>query len=395
MILEAHVIQNVAPANLNRDDTGAPKDAVFGGYRRARVSSQAWKRAVRQSFATEFGEDELAWRTKRLVDQVAEKLTASGRNLEQARKVAVAVLVAGGAGIDKKTGYTKVLWLVARKSIDALVKLCEAHWDALEGILGVLDELSADDAANAKKYVGAVKEVLGEDYRVVQQVIVKDVVGKRAVDIALFGRMLTDVPDGGTVDAAVQVAHAISTHSVDTEFDYFTAVDDLLPNEESGAGMLGTVEFNSACFYRYACLDTAQLVGNLDGDGALARRAALAFVTAFVTVMPTGKQNTFAAHNPPAAALLVARKSGSWNLANAFADPVRATRNADLVAASCERLAGHWAELVAMYGNPATALGLASLPSLIGKFAPLDEAQQAPLGEVAEALVDAVLPAQS
>ena len=372
MILEAHVIQNVAPANLNRDDTGAPKDAVFGGYRRARVSSQAWKRAVRQSFATEFSEEELAWRTKRLVDQVAERLAASGRDAEQAKKVAAAVLSAGGAGIDEKTGQTKVLWLVARRSIDALVKLCEDHW----GTLAAGKKLSASDEKAIKKAVA------------------EDVIGEKAVDIALFGRMLTDAPDGGTVEAAAQVAHAISTHSVDTEFDYFTAVDDLLPSEESGAGMLGTVEFNSACFYRYACLDAAQLLDNLDGDTELARRAALAFATGFVTVMPTGKQNTFAAHNPPAAALLVARASGSWNLANAFVDPVRATRNADLVAASCERLAGHWAELVAMYSNPATELGLASLPSLREKFAPLGDAQQAPLGDVARALVGAVLPAQ-
>ena len=373
MILEAHVIQNVAPANLNRDDTGAPKDAVFGGYRRARVSSQAWKRAVRQSFAAEFSEKELAWRTKRIVDQVAERLATSGRDAEQAKKVAAAVLAAGGAGIDEKTGQTKVLWLVARCSIDALVKLCEDYWGTL----------------SAGKKLGA------GDERAVKKAVVEHVIGEKAVDIALFGRMLTDAPDGGTVDAAAQVAHAISTHSVDTEFDYFTAVDDLLPREESGAGMLGTVEFNSACFYRYACLDARQLVENLDGDLELARRAARSFATSFVTVMPTGKQNTFAAHNPPAAAVFVARSAGSWNLANAFVDPVWARRDTDLVRGSCERLADHWAELVAMYGNPSNTLGVAALPSLAECFTTFEGAVRGSLDNVASSAVDALFPTES
>ena len=277
MNLELHVIQNVAPSNLNRDDTGAPKDAVFGGHRRARVSSQAWKRAIRQSFAVEFSEDELSWRTKRLIDQVAERLVEQGRDLEQARVVAEAVLTAGGAVIDGDTRRTKVLWLVTRRSAEVLAKLCADHWNA--AVSG--------------------KDLRTDQEKDIKQVVTTEVVGGRTVDIALFGRMLTDAPDGGTVDAAAQVAHAISTHAVDTEFDYFTAVDDLLPDEEAGAGMIGTVEFNSACYYRYACVDAGQLSENLEGDADLVRRAVEAFARAFVTVMPTGKQNTFAAHNPP------------------------------------------------------------------------------------------------
>jgi CRISPR system Cascade subunit CasC len=371
MNLELHVIQNVAPANLNRDDTGAPKDAVFGGYRRARVSSQAWKRAIRQSFSTQFTADELAWRTKRLVDEVVDQLQAAGRDPEKAKEVAAAVLTAGGAGIDDKTGRTKVLWLVARRSIDVLAKLCVDYWDVLS----------------------TGKKLNREQTKTIKQTVVDEVVGSKTVDIALFGRMLTDAPDGGTVFAAAQVAHAISTHAVDTEFDYFTAVDDLLPDEESGAGMLGTIEFNSACFYRYACLDAGMLVDNLDGDEELARRAALAFAKDFVTVMPTGKQNTFAAHNPPAAALLVAREAGSWSLANAFADPVKTGRRDDLVRGSCERLATHWVELVAMYDNPATLVVLATLPSLADCFGTLADAQNGSLDEAIESAVNVVLPA--
>nr|WP_240030536.1 type I-E CRISPR-associated protein Cas7/Cse4/CasC [Thermus scotoductus] len=74
------------------------------------------------------------------------------------------------------------------------------------------------------------------------------------MDLALFGRMLADRPELG-VDAAAQVAHALSTHKVDREFDFYTAVDDLNPKEETGAGMMGDVEFYSATLYRYALVD--------------------------------------------------------------------------------------------------------------------------------------------
>lgn len=365
MNLELHVIQNIAPANLNRDDTGAPKDAVFGGYRRARVSSQAWKRAVRQSFATTFSDDELAWRTKRLVDLVAERLIEQGRDPDVATTAATAVLSAGGAGIEEKvkngekTVRTKVLWLIARRSIETLVELCNRHWDEI----------------TAQKKLGTATA------KTIKKEVAEKVVGARSVDLALFGRMLTDVPNGGTVDAAAQVAHALSTHAVATEFDYFTAVDDLIPDEESGAGMVGTVEFNSACLYRYACVDWNTLIDNLDGDHDLARRGIEAFAAAFVTSMPTGKQNTFAAHNPPAAALLVIRSDGSWNLANAFADPVRSGRSTDLVKESCARLVNHWNELVAMYGNPAQMLALAALPSVRDTFSAIAEVQVGTLDE--------------
>jgi CRISPR system Cascade subunit CasC len=371
MNLELHVIQNVAPANLNRDDTGAPKDVVFGGHRRARVSSQAWKSAVRRSFATSFSDDELAWRTKRLADEVADRLETAGKDREVALRVAKAVLAAGGASLEEN-GRTKVLWLVARRAIETLTKLCDEHW----ATLSAEEALSHADAKRLK------------------EALTTDVVGAKAVDIALFGRMLTDAPEGGRVDAAAQVAHALSTHAVDTEFDYFTAVDDL-SGEEPGAGMLGTIEFNSACFYRYACLDARQLVENLDGDLELARRAARSFATSFVTVMPTGKQNTFAAHNPPAAAVFVARSAGSWNLANAFVDPVWARRDTDLVRGSCERLADHWAELVAMYGNPSNTLGVAALPSLAECFTTFEGAVRGSLDNVASSAVDALFPTES
>src|SRR5690606_30773078 len=162
----------------------------------------------------------------------------------------------------------------------------------------------------------------------------KSLDGGRAVDLALFGRMLADLPDRN-VDAACQVAHAISTHRVSAEFDYYTAVDDLKPDDTSGADMIGTVEFNSACYYRYANIDLRQLVKNLKGeaeevDAELAEAAVRAFLIASRDAIPTGKQNSFAARNAPSFFLAVVRDRGAWSLANAFVAPVNGQQEGGL-----------------------------------------------------------------
>ena len=145
-----------------------------------------------------------------------------------------------------------------------------------------------------------------------------------SVDVALFGRMLAVMPEKNQY-AACQVAHAISTHAVEREFDFFTAVDDLKPEDTAGADMMGTVEFNSACFYRYAMVDWAKLGNNLQGDAELSAKGLRAFLEGFVVAEPTGKQNTFAAHNPPEFIMVtVRRNTAPRNLANAFESALRA-----------------------------------------------------------------------
>jgi CRISPR system Cascade subunit CasC len=175
-----------------------------------------------------------------------------------------------------------------------------------------------------------------------------------APDIALFGRMLAEKPDLN-IDAACQVAHAISTHRVNMEMDFYTAVDDLLAQgeiltaegeEEVGAGMMGFTSFNSACFYRYARIHWQQLVKNLDGDAALAKRTVEGFLRAAIDAIPSGKQNSFAAQNPTSLALAVVREDGkSWNLANAFEKPVRPGRETGLIEPSIQALDTFWGNL--------------------------------------------------
>ena len=335
-IIEFHLIQNFAPSNLNRDDTGAPKDALFGGHRRARVSSQCFKRAIRLAVTDSalIAEEFRAVRTKKLVDMVVDKLGKG--NDEGVRARVVGVLAAAGLDV-KEDGKTEYLLFLGRREIDGFARIVDEHWDALLPASQAGEKKSKKDAKSA-----ANPEVQKQAKALLN--------GGKAVDVALFGRMLADLPQANQ-EAACQVAHAISTHRVEREFDYFTAVDDMGGADETGAGMIGQVEFNSATFYRYAALDVQKLLSNLGGDHTLTLAAVEAFVRAFALAIPTGKQNTFAAHNLPSFVGVCARSAGPMNLANAFEKPVFARQDRPLTALSVEALANHDVRLSGSYGD--------------------------------------------
>jgi CRISPR system Cascade subunit CasC len=347
MNIEIHMIQNFAPSCLNRDDTNAPKDCVFGGVRRARISSQCIKRAVRQYFKTQglLPTENIAQRTKRLVDEVSKRLVEEGHAPEEARRVVIALLE--GVGLSLKEEETEYLLFLGQGEINSIGEICSQNWDTLvkaERATKPGEKPKDESRKEAKKKA---KEAIPEH---VTKAVEKVLNGGRAADLALFGRMLADLPEKN-IDAACQVAHAISTHRVDMEFDFYTAVDDLQPKEEAGAGMMGTTGYNSACFYRYAVLDADQLKQNLGGDEALARRAAEAFLRAVVSSVPSGKQNTFAAYNPPSLIFVAVRENGAWNLANAFEKPVHARGETGLVDASILSLDDHYGRLKSVYGS--------------------------------------------
>jgi CRISPR system Cascade subunit CasC len=334
LFLEFHLIQNFAPSNLNRDDTGAPKDALFGGQRRARVSSQCFKRAVRLA-ATDLQllpEAHRGVRTKKLRDLLLQRL--SGRPVEEASAKIEAVLASAGLKI-KDDGKTKYLLFLGEGEVNSLAALLDTHWD----------EVSVSTEKKSKKDAkAAASSDFGKRVKALMD-------GGKAVDVALFGRMLADLPQVNQ-DAACQVAHAISTHRVEREFDYFTAVDDRGDEDETGAGMIGQVEFNSATFYRYAVLDLNKLLSNLQNDRELALSAVKAFALAMARAVPSGKQNSFAAHNPPDFVGVCLRHAAPMNLANAFEKPVAPRRDASLSAQSVEALAGYEGKLGAVYGDP-------------------------------------------
>ncbi len=364
LFVEFHLIQNFAPSNLNRDDTGAPKDALFGGHRRARVSSQCFKRAIRltaKERATIPAEFQ-GVRTKKLVQMIEERLAATGR--DGAKPRIEAALSAAGLKV-KDDGRTEYLLFLGAKEVDGFAQLVGDYWDELDSPAALGGERKSKKEAKASAPAEVVKSARA----------LLD--GGKAVDIALFGRMLADLPEVNQ-DAACQVAHAISTHRVEREFDYFTAVDDKGNADETGAGMIGQVEFNSATFYRYAAIDVAKLIGNLQKDVTLALAGLEAFTKAMAMAIPTGKQNTFAAHNLPAFVGVALRGTSPINLANAFEKPVWPTQKEPLSTISVKALAEYDDRVSAFYGDGQDAWAFLDLsgawPSAKGEAKPNLEA---------------------
>lgn len=376
MNLELHIIQSFSPSNLNRDDTGSPKDCEFGGVRRARISSQCWKRSIRIAFQQQglLKEESLAFRTRKIAATVAKRLVDEGKEADVAKAVADNALAAVGLGAGKN-GDSEYLLFVPKTAIEEFAKTCLDHWD----------ELSPKPASGGTK---SAKKAPIQLPKAVTASLERLFLAGQAADLALFGRMIADRPNDSVV-AATQVAHALSTHKVDLEFDFYTAVDDLQPESETGAGMMGTVEYNAACFYRYANIDLDQLRKNLDGNDALASEAVEAFLKASIDAIPTGKQNSMAAQNPPSLVFIVVRDRGLWSLSNAFLRPVRATGGDDLVTASIAALGDYWGRLTEMYGRPAGAwLGIATVhPDSLGSLTEKDKVKV----ESVPALVEAAL----
>lgn len=351
MIVELHAIQSFAPANLNRDDQGAPKDCTFGGVPRARVSSQSWKRAMRVAFRHDESTQELGTRTKRahqaLVDRIRDREPSLDDDIAGNR--AAVLLEAPPLGLslkraeeDARVVKTGQLIFFRTSDLDTLAELAIEHADAL-------DQTVSSIRPDAPK--GAGRPALPRDAQA--RVGSAMTTPGRALDVALFGRLVAEMPEAN-VDAACQVAHAVGTHRVAYEGDYYTAVDDLRPQDTEGADMIGEIQFNASCFYRYAALDTEQLAANLGvtAEPQHLKAALTSFVRAFVTSAPSGKQTTFAARNLPTAVLAVRRKSGAANLINAFARPVGVPRDdADVPSTSTERMLEEFTTLERMYGE--------------------------------------------
>lgn len=288
MNIELHLIQNFAPSCLNRDDTNTPKSCIFGGYRRARVSSQCLKRAMRL-YMRDALDVPTGVRTRLLARKVAELLAERyDQDRGQAEELARLALRSAGFGLASEAPErTNVGLYLSSDEISLLADAVQADWDELARQQGAAGDASAEEnsGAGGRRARAARRGGAGEAAPNVRRAV--DAIGGTvaAADIALFGRMVAENTHM-EVDAACQVAHALSTHEVETEMDFFTAVDDLQPEAEPGAGMMGIVEYNSACFYRYALIHRPQLIHNLRGDAALADRGIVAFVRRRCTPCP-------------------------------------------------------------------------------------------------------------
>ena len=323
--LQLHLLTAYGPSNLNRDDTGRPKSVVFGGVPRLRISSQSLKRAWRTSdvFAARL-DGHLADRTQRLGKDILGRLTGGGMDEAQALEVARSIAGAFGKLKSEKDGqptFIEQLAFVSPEERDRAFAL-------------------ADQALAQARAGEAVAEPQADD--LLQR-------ADTAADIAMFGRMLADSPKFNR-EAAVQVAHAMTTHRANAEDDYYTAVDDLKSRDEpddAGAGFVGVQEFGSGVFYLYLCVDRGLLLRNLDGTGSIRDASLAALVEAAATVAPRGKQTSFASR---ARAFYVLAEKGSAqprSLAAAFLKPVTGS---DQGGQSIAALEGFRDRLDAAYG---------------------------------------------
>ena len=366
--IEFHMIQSFPPANLNRDDTNMPKDCEFGGVRRARISSQCIKRSIRlhPDFKKYTGIAP-ADRSRRLIDPIQKALIKAGKKPEEALETASAFVSELLGGLDKlkeSESYprSKVLFYASKEETSAMAQALLDDWD------------KKDYKKLVKDYVKQFSERTS------------------APDIALFGRMLADNPNL-SMEASCQVAHAISTHRVNMEMDFFTAVDDLQQTEDAGAGMMGVTGFNAATFYRYAAIDWGQLVRNLGGNTDLAKNTVRGFLSAMAKAIPTGKQNAFAAQTPPSLILAVVREDEqAWSLVNAFEKPITTRGNQSILHQSAAALDNHWHELDMIYGDPNSPVKpfALALPEIEGELSNLKDVKVASLLALGDAVCGAL-----
>ena len=306
-VVDVHAIQSLPPSNLNRDETGSPKTATFGNVRRDRVSSQAWKAAMRRWFKDNIDLDNPGIRTKHVPQMILEEIVSrdiNGMTDEQAvndmkdimniilpkrDKSKTAVVAEEDAETGVTTYHTDALFMVSRKQIQNVV------------------DIRYDESLTDKEKSKAIKNALNEN---------------QAMDTSLFGRMVADAPNIN-VDAGAQVAHALGVTKAVPEFDFYTAMDDESDRvDHNGSSMMGTIEFSSSVLYRYADLSLSQLLFNLGGNVPATVYAVKEFLKSFIESMPTGKQNSFAAHTLPDAIVVTIRPGRPVSYAEAFETPI-------------------------------------------------------------------------
>ena len=308
MLIEIHMLKNYPPVNLNRDDSGAPKTCFFGGVQRGRISSQCLKRSWRTS-ETFHELESFGVRTRSmpvLVGKRLEELGVAPDFVDEAVKKLTGIANKDGTQ-NKKANITTQIVIYSQEEIERIAQAVKAAIEE-DGDIKTFLKRSPKEFDKLRS-CAADKPI--------------------TADIALFGRMVTS-PYLADVDAAMQVAHAISTHAVNRESDYFTAVDDLIGDseEDSGAGMIGDVDYNSCCYYEYASIDTDILRENLknsENREELISNLIPAMIKTMAYTNPSGKQNTFAGQVLPDMVMVECKKDKiPLSYVNAFEEPVNA-----------------------------------------------------------------------
>ena len=375
--LELHIIQSVPVACLNRDDLNSPKTAVFGGVQRARVSSQSWKRAIREMAKSMDSSLFKGNRSRRMVYKLTTKLGSKG--FGEDISVIIAEQVAGIVEtLDSKKdadGYKRIKTLmffsdaeydaIANAITDDIIILAEAVLSSSNAVeaqkesLKNIDDDKKDWQEKAKKDLGNLEKQMEKNNKELLKAFndkairaaIKSAQLKDAADIALFGRMVAN-DHSLTIEAASMFSHALSTHKADNEIDFFAAVDDLQSKEESGAGMTNTLEFNSATYYRFAALNL-DMLADKEHLGALTleerQLIVQTFIEATVKAIPGARKNSMNGNTLPVYVLGVVRKKGHpVQMVNAFESPVRSSQG--YAAKSVELLKSEYSKLSETWG---------------------------------------------
>ena len=346
-VIDLHIIQSTPTSNLNRDENGNPKTTRFGGVKRGRVSSQAEKRASRDymqdNYTTDglFGTRSRLFATESVIPEVQER--CPGVPVEKITAIVGSFINGYLARMDKDKDAAVASNIIFLSSME----ITEIAYLVAENIDLLLDK-STSDIVMKKIWNSLVKKFKTHP---------------TALDIALWGRMMT-IKSEIAVDAATQVAHAISTHPFIMEDDFFSAIDDLAA-PGSGAAMVGNASCGSACFYKYANLHRNTLIDNLRGDKELTKLAAEYFLDSFVKSMPSGKQNSYAALTPPSLVVAVVRNSGcGLSLANSFEKPVSPDRDGGYITPSALALEEGFKRAKKLYGKQIVGVSLFNLDNL-------------------------------
>jgi len=338
--LELHIIQSVPVACLNRDDNNSPKTAMFGGVQRARVSSQSWKRAIRE-LAKEIAAEEKSNlfsgdRTRRMVYTLQERLVERG--VPKNAAIAIAEQVADIVEtLDSKVdseGFKKIktVMFFSKSEYDAIADAIAKSDDIRNSMVSLDKAVAEENNKDREKALKAMAKILekGAIAKAIKSAQLKD-----AADIALFGRMVANDPSL-KVDGASMFAHILSTHKADNEIDFFAAVDDL-NKDESGAGITSTLEYNSATYYRFAALNLNELandahLGDIEENGKTVRsvetrkQVVKIFLKAIIQSIPSARKTTMNGNTLPVYVLGVVREKGHpIQLVNAFESPVRSS----------------------------------------------------------------------
>lgn len=304
--INIHALQSIPPASLNNDDGGSPKTAVFGGVERVRVSSQAWKYAMRQHFAEHYGAQYIGCRTSQLPTEFEIAVRAVRPNVDDKvlsrmtnSIVSVVDKVASASDDASSVESSRAQVFFSPKQLESLVEKAVALIDGKSKAFGATD----------------IKEAL---------------VGKNTVDMALFGRLMI-VNRDLSIESSVSVAHAVGVEKYTHQRDFFVSMDD----SSDKAYFLGSQDFMSSVVYRTATIDSGILLKNLDGDKKLAVAAVGAFIDAFVRSMPSGKQASFASRTLPSLVVVTVSDDQPLSLASAF---TKVVQGEDVLNASAQKM---------------------------------------------------------